>query len=1048
MRLGLNKRAVSAALVACSLGLAEATAAPIGTTPSGDVDGDGAVTTTDLQCILRTATVLSEFTGSGGALHACDPGACAAGTACRPAPEGGSFCTPGCLSPSALLERSPCVDAPGTCLQGVPARLIDLDCDDRLGSGDFDALNRLLVRTPGDLDGDTVLDLCDPDTDGDGALDGVDCAAFDPSIYPGAVERCDGRFNGCPPGGAVDFPPNYEDPNCAELYGPLVDGIGPNPLWAGVQFIAVGAFFAPGVTVVALDGVTLESAVTSSQQFTAVVPADVSVGSHTLTVTTPQGVIALPVVIAGLPVVTSVFPGLAEAGDTLTITGTELAGTTVTVCGHTAQIVSLDGNQTLTVVVDPFTPLGTCSLVVNSPVGTDSVEVVVAPGPPFVAGVAPNPVLAGEPILLHGANLSTGTVSLNGEALETWLDDDGELRARIPDGLASGPYTLIVTTAGGLDTVVVFVTDVVLGPPILVEVSPMPVLAGAVMTIRGDWLDGAAFSFGATPIVPVSPGNTEVRALVPSAFPAGKTTLFAVTPFGVASLPVTVVGQPTITSLKPASVAAGASLQILGAYLFPFDRVSIGGVDQTLFTQLTATALTVSVSPGTPLGLQEVLVETPVGDVSAPVTITPANPSPPEISDIEPTSARPGEVVTVTGSSLAGTTVSVGGVVHQVLNPGNDLVAAFVLLDTAPPGEQPVVFDKGTYGSDSLPLYVLLGPPRLSEVRVSAVSADGRAAIAFGPGALALGASVDLGGPFGFVSFTADELGQAGVVVTGVAPGATLSVAQGLPGNVSLPVDLTLPSSPPAVLAPQPYLARVETRPDGVEVFGPAPAFGGEGEVVAIAGEAAGFAQAASLHADPSSGIQLFSPGTAAVTVFRKTASGVSAPEEIFAVAYDPPVLPSAPVAGAVCLMGLGGTAANGVTVRAEYGGGSEAPATTPSVSSGPAADLLAVSVVDGPLAVAEVEWTIAGSAGAAVVTTPAGGVLAGVSVQIETAGSVTNVSATGLTNGQWLLVASSSGTVTLTEASAGTASVATTGSGRAFVYSPADDRATACVGF
>ena len=49
----------------------------------------------------------------------------------------------------------------------------------------------------GDLDGDGLGDECDEDIDGDSVANPLDCQPYNPAVYPGATEVCDGIDNNC-----------------------------------------------------------------------------------------------------------------------------------------------------------------------------------------------------------------------------------------------------------------------------------------------------------------------------------------------------------------------------------------------------------------------------------------------------------------------------------------------------------------------------------------------------------------------------------------------------------------------------------------------------------------------------------------------------------------------------------------------------------------------------------------------------------------------------------------------------------------------------------
>ncbi|MFF1418697.1 IPT/TIG domain-containing protein [Streptomyces sp. NPDC058280] len=238
--------------------------------------------------------------------------------------------------------------------------------------------------------------------------------------------------------------------------------------------------------------------------------------------------------------------GSTGGGTTVTITGTNLSGTTAVKFGtHPATAVT-NVSPTQVTAVSPAGS-GTVGVTVTTPGGTSNPISFFYVGAPFKSGLSENSgaTAGGNTITVSGTGLSTATgVSFGANTVTPTVLSDSQITAVVPAGAAAGPVGVSVTTAGGTNNGLSYTY---IDAPTIAALAPTsgPTSGGTAVTITGTNLTSTSqVAFDGVP-APFSVINA--------------TTVSAVTPPGAA-------GAVDVTLTNPAGTAtdAGAFTYVTG----------------------------------------------------------------------------------------------------------------------------------------------------------------------------------------------------------------------------------------------------------------------------------------------------------------------------------------------------------------------------------------------------------------------------------------------------------------------------------------------------
>jgi hypothetical protein len=375
------------------------------------------------------------------------------------------------------------------------------------------------------------------------------------------------------------------------------------------------------------------------------------------------------------PKLTSISPnfGSTTGGNTVTITGTDFIGATeVTVGDLSCSTFTVIDNNTLTCITPARIAPGPVGIIVTTGGGqTKKSSPFTYILPPVITSISPpfGGTTGGNVVTITGVNFKGVSSVLFGGLNATLVKavNDTTITCKTPVTLTAGPVDVIVRTGGGPSNTFSSFTYII--PPVISDISPPAgsTLGGNIVTITGTNLTGAtSVLFGkaaATNITVVDDTTLTCRTPLNKAGAIGVIVRTGGGPSTIFSS-FTFVTPASITGILPlsGSTNGGTFVTLKGKDFTGATSLTIGGVEATSFTVVSATAITCITPARISAGGVGIIVTTAGGQSKQFSFFNYI--IPPVITSLSPStgSTAGGTIVTITGTNFTGaTSVTING---------------------------------------------------------------------------------------------------------------------------------------------------------------------------------------------------------------------------------------------------------------------------------------------------------------------------------------------------------------------------------------------------
>lgn len=150
------------------------------------------------------------------------------------------------------------------------------------------------------------------------------------------------------------------------------------------------------------------------------------------------------------PKISSISPSSALTGATITIAGSNLSGSSVTIGGISSYV---DDNTATSIItsIPSGAATGEQQVLVENSLGkaTSKITVTGAGAGPVITSITPAEVAVGETITINGTGLGNATVEIYKKLATVTASTPTSIKATVPAGIPAGQAAVDVTTALG-----------------------------------------------------------------------------------------------------------------------------------------------------------------------------------------------------------------------------------------------------------------------------------------------------------------------------------------------------------------------------------------------------------------------------------------------------------------------------------------------------------------------------------------------------------------------------------------------------------------------